>query len=80
MLRTETRTIEGKVCDVCPEPKEIYSMDTKIDNCFTCGKDLCIAHTEKLGDLRLCRDCYKHIWKHIKSMKIANEQAKEVSQ
>lgn len=71
MLRKETRVIEGRVCDVCSEPKNIYSLDTKMDNCFICGIDLCIEHTNKFGDLRLCPECHRKIWNHIKSMKEA---------
>jgi hypothetical protein len=73
MLRKETREVEGRVCDLCQEPKDIFSLDTKLDNCFTCGIDLCIEHTKKLGDLRLCSDCHQRIWNHIKSMKEASK-------
>ncbi len=71
----EVKEREVKVCDVCPEPKDAFSLDTKMANCYACNKDLCIEHTKKIGDMYFCPEHHRLIWKFIKDLRKKNYKA-----
>ena len=62
------RTIEQevKICDTC---KSAWNKDTDLPTCFICGKDVCFTCKENVGEINLCLEHHKWIWKQIKNKK-----------
>ena len=77
--RKQTFEQDVKVCDVCPEPKQAYSIEYRLPNCYLCGLELCFEHTNRIGDLVFCPNHYKEIWKYIKGIKKSYEKPEETN-
>jgi hypothetical protein len=69
MIRKVTIEQEVRVCDVCEEPKDNWSVSTRLPNCYICGRELCFNHTKRIGDLAFCPEHHKDIWDVIRKIK-----------